>query len=344
MSASNTDSDARNDDQRIVVVGSTNQDLISNTNILPTLGETVMGDTFTTACGGKGANQAVAAASLGLVPVSMLCRVGDDIFGRNLLDNFRRVNVEFDEATTVLADTPSGVASITVDSKSGDNMIIVSPGANYAMTKDDVRKSLLEAKPAVVVVQLEIKPEVALEALKVGKEIGAITILNTAPAPEGWTLEDPGQEFYPHVDILIPNETELQKICQGMGSDTMTEEEMAKALLAKGVQSVLVTLGARGAMIVTNDGDSAETAVTLVDAPEDLPARNEPVQDTIGAGDAFCGALAAYLSMGVSLQQSAIFACGVASMSVRKVGAQTSYPTKADLPPCLQLESIQKAA
>jgi len=302
-----------------------------------------MGDTFTTACGGKGANQAVAAASLGFVPVSMLCRVGDDIFGKNLLDNFRRVGVEFDEESTVLSNTASGVASIVVDSKSGDNMIIVSPGANYELTKEDVRTTLQAMKPSVVVVQLEILPEVALEAMKVGKEIGATTVLNTAPAPEGWTLEDPGREFYPYVDILIPNETELQKLCKDT-PDCETEEEMAKSLLDKGVSTVLVTLGARGAMIVQkDDGGSGNTKVTLVDAPDDLPAREEPVKDTIGAGDAFCGALSTCLSMGMTLEQSATFACGVASMTVRKVGAQTSYPTQEELPDCLKMETLQKA-
>ena len=189
-----TSADAAGDDGRgnqlILVVGSANQDLISRTEILPTLGETVMGTDFATACGGKGANQAVAAASLRLAPVAMLCRVGDDPFGRELLDNFRRAGVAFD-ADTVLAGegaaarVPSGVASIVVDGTSGDNLIVVSPGANHRLTPEDVRGAVARAAPSQVLVQLEIPPPAAFEALRAGREAGATTLLNAAPAPEG---------------------------------------------------------------------------------------------------------------------------------------------------------------
>lgn len=322
----------------VMVVGSANQDLTSNTDVLPTIGETVMGNDFATACGGKGANQAVAAACLGLAPTAMVCRVGDDIFGTNLLSQFRRLSVQFDEENTVLKATPSGVASIVVDSKSGDNMIIVSPGANYKLTKEDVQSSIAKASPAQVIVQLEILPEVALEALKAGKACGATTVLNTAPAPESWTLEDPGMEFYPYIDILILNESELQKVCTGMKGD---EESLSRQLLDKGVgRAVIVTLGARGAMVTEKEDGTIET--TYADAPQDLPARNEPVKNTVGAGDSFCGALSAYLSTGMTLQEAACYACGVASMTVRKDGAQSSYPMYDELPPCLKLDSMKR--
>jgi ribokinase len=150
--------------------------------------------------------------------------------------------VDFDEESTVLSSTvqSSGVAAITVDTKSGDNMIIVTPGTNFLLTPTDVRESLeaqaQKTKLSVVLVQLEIVPEAALEALKVGRELGAITILNTAPAPEGYSLDD----FFPHVDILIPNETELRAISGGSPDDG--EEAMARTLLEKGVKKVLVTL------------------------------------------------------------------------------------------------------
>lgn len=324
---------------RVVVVGSANQDLISCTPTVPTLGETVMGKTFETSCGGKGANQAIAAALLNIAPISMVCRVGPDSFGADLLNNFRKAGVEFDESSSVSANEGdhTGVASIVVDTKSGDNMIIVTPGTNYALTPDQVRDAISSSKPAVVVVQLEIRPEAALEACRAGKEVGAITILNTAPAPTDWTLDD----FYPFVDILIPNETELRTI---FGSDESDEEAMARALLAKGVgQAVIVTLGARGAMIVAKDAD-AGVNVTMVNAPDELPCKNDPVKDTIGAGDAFCGSLSAYLSSGLSLAESAKKACGVASMSVRKMGAQSSYPTADDLPDCLRLSTTKTSA
>jgi ribokinase/non-canonical purine NTP pyrophosphatase (RdgB/HAM1 family) len=274
------------------------------------------------------------------VPVEMICRVGDDIFGQNLLSNFRKVGVEFDEEKTVLKDTPSGVASIVVDGKSGDNQIIVSPGANYKLTEQDVRDAIAKAVPAQVIVQLEILPKVALEALKAGKKNGAVTVLNTAPAPEGWTLEDPGMEFYPYIDILILNESELAKVAGGKEGED--EEGMARSLLDKGVgKAVIVTLGARGALIVEKN-ENGQIEVTTSKEPDDLPAKKEPVKNTVGAGDSFCGALASYWSTGLSLTEAATYACGVASMTVRKDGAQTSYPTYAELPDCLKLKDAKR--
>jgi ribokinase len=335
---SSTEIDKQNDKNLILVVGSANQDLTSTSDVLPTLGETIMGKDFAIACGGKGANQAVAAASLGMAPVAMVTRVGDDLFGRNLLNNFRRVGVDyFGEAETVLNATPSGVASIVVDAKSGDNQIIVTPGANYKLTQEDVRQKIMDIKPSQVLVQLEILPRVAFEALKAGKDVGATTIFNTAPAPEGWSLEEPEMQFYKYVDILILNETELEKVTSN-GKESGDEETLAKSLITKGVgNAVIVTLGARGAMIVEkNDQGGIETVI--VDAPEDLPARKLPVKNTVGAGDSFCGALAAYRSTGLSLADAARYACGVASMTVRKDGAQTSYPLYDELPDCLKLK------
>jgi non-canonical purine NTP pyrophosphatase (RdgB/HAM1 family) len=263
----------------------------------------------------------------------MVCNVGDDIFGQNLLTNFKKVGVQYDQETTILKGVPSGVASIVVDSKSGDNMIIVSPGANYCLKKEDVRKAVSEASPSQVIVQLEIIPEVALEALKAGKDAGALTMLNTAPAPEGWSLEDPGMEFYPYVDVLILNESELQKVCQGVEGN---EEALAKSLLPKIGRAVIVTLGSRGAMVMEKKGD--DITIDYADAPADLPARKEPVKNTVGAGDSFCGALSSYLSTGLTLAEAAGYACGIASMSVRKDGAQSSYPTYDELPDSLKLD------
>ncbi len=318
----------------ILVVGSANQDLVSYTGVLPALGETVMGKDFSTACGGKGANQAVAAASLSMAPVAMLCRVGDDLFGKNLLANFEKVGVDYFGDSVVDPSSPSGVASILVDEGSGDNMIVVSPGANYKLTTEDVQSTIAAKKPSQVLVQLEILPPVAYEALKAGKGTGATTILNTAPAPEGWSLDDPKLNFFEHIDILILNETELKKVANG--SDGDSEESLAKSLLDKVGVAVIVTLGARGAMVVEKSADGNPTT-TLVDAPSDLPARDLPVKNTVGAGDAFCGALAAYRSTGLSLTESSKLACGIASMSVRKDGAQTSYPLYEELPECLKL-------
>jgi len=329
--------------RRVVVVGSANQDLTAYTGQVPTMGQTVLGKSFETSCGGKGANQAVAAASLDICPVSMVCRVGSDSFGTDLLGNFQDIGVQYDASTTIVKTTGTGVAPIVVDTNSGDNMIIVIPGANFALTPEEVRKAILDLvdqgeAPAVVIAQLEILPETALEALKVGKEVGAITILNPAPAPEGWDLN----EFFPFADIIIPNETELQSLCGG--SSDADEEAMAKSLFEKGVgKAVVVTLGARGAMVVAKSEDDDTIEVTPVSAPEDLPCRNDPVEDTVGAGDSFCGALSVYLSAGLSLSEAAGKACGVASMSVRKRGAQTSYPKASELPECLRLPAMSSS-
>ncbi|KAL7559069.1 hypothetical protein ACA910_018421 [Epithemia clementina (nom. ined.)] len=323
--------------KRVAVVGSANQDLTSYTSTVPVLGETVMGSIFQSSCGGKGSNQARAAASLGITPVTMICRVGKDVFGENLLQDFRKAGVEWEEDKTVTDTTSSGVAAIVVDEKSGDNMIIVTPGANHALSPADVEKSLKSLKPAVVVVQLEITYEAALQALKTGQELGAITILNPAPAPND---KKALEEFYPYVDILIPNETELRTLC-GVSQDSDGDEEsLAKSLLKLGVRkSVICTLGARGAMIVekvSEDGQDAK--VQYADAPEDLPARQEPVKDTIGAGDAFCGSLSTYLTVdGMELKDAVVKACGFASMSVRRQGA--TYPKAHELPDSLRVDA-----
>lgn len=331
---------------RVVVVGSANQDLTSYTKTLPHLGETVMGETFETSCGGKGANQACAAASLAISPVSMICRVGEDVFGKDLLENFRNKGVQVNEKEAVLPKgkdgkpVSSGVASIVVDTNSGDNMIIVTPGANHELLAQDVETSLtnLPDPPSVVVVQLEILPEAALQALKMGKKLGAVTVFNPAPAPDTFSTD----EFYIFSDILVPNESELRKICgvteEACKEDKDFEEEAKKLLLERGVgQAVIVTLGARGAMVVEKQ-DQGETQTTFVNAPPNLPCKDDPVADTIGAGDAFCGALSTYLSAGIELKQAATLACGFASMSVRRQGA--SYPTADELPDCLQIDKF----
>lgn len=245
----------------------------------------------------------------------------------------------YNEEATVLKDTSSGVASIVVDQKSGDNMIIVSPGANFKLTKDDVRSAVEKASPSQVLVQLEVLPEVALEALRAGREVGALTVLNTAPAPDGWSLEDPGMEFYPNIDILILNESELRKLSLGMEGD---ESSLSKHLLEKGVgKAVIVTLGARGAMVTEKIADG-EIKTSHANAPDNLPCKDDPVKNTVGAGDAFCGALASYLATGMELADAAIYACGVASMTVRKDGAQESYPTYDELPDCLKPQNVKR--
>jgi len=328
-------------DGKVVIVGSINQDLKTYAPSLPAPGETILGSEFTTTAGGKGGNQAAAAASIGIVSedagVHMIGRVGEDAYGDALLTSLKSFGVNIDEKESKLAGEHTGIASIIVDSTSGQNTIVVAPGANFALTKEDVKSSLSDLlggsdRKDVVVLQLEIQPESALQSLQTASELGAITILNPAPAPEGWKLDD---KWFASIDVLIPNETELATLCGVTHSEDVKGEgevAMAKSLLEKGVrQAVIVTLGSRGAMIVTKDD------TIMISEPPENPAKLLPVEDAVGAGDAFCGSLAAYLSRGVELEKAASMACGVASTSVRKKGAQESYPSADEMPDCLKV-------
>lgn len=349
---------------KVIVVGSINQDLTTYAPSLPSPGQTILGTDFIVTAGGKGANQAVAASSIGVVDetqgVHMIGRVGDDDMGHSILSKLLSKGVKLNQSDSRAKGVHTGVASIIVDTTSGQNTIVVAPGANMHLGKEEVETSLMDLlsgsdggnrERAMVLVQLEIAPETALHALQSASKLGALTILNPAPAPKGWQLTN---EWYSSVDILIPNETELASLCGLSSSDFVTgegEEAMAKALLEKGVrQAVIVTLGARGAMIVkknevsrpsgTESDDGIQTR--MISEPIDLPCKSEPVVDAVGAGDAFCGALAAYLSRGIDLDNAACMSCGVASMSVRKRGAQESYPRADEVPDCLRLESVYR--
>jgi len=341
---------------KVIVVGSINQDLTTYASSLPSAGQTILGTDFVTTGGGKGANQAVAASKINIVDsqnnggVRMIGRVGNDAMGNNLLSSLQTNGVKMNIDEMKVDGQHTGVASINVDTNSGQNTIVVSPGANLALSSDDVQSSLANmCEKDVVLVQLEIKPEAALQALKSASSKGALTILNPAPAPKDWELTP---EWYSYIDVLIPNETELASLC-GLSNEEESvtgegEEAMARQLLDKGIRhAVIVTLGERGAMIVRrrckddSSTDSLQTQTIMISEPSDLPCKSQPVVDTVGAGDAFCGALSAYLSRGVELEKAASMACGVASMSVRKRGAQESYVSASDLPDCLKLESLK---
>mmetsp|Transcript_23047 Transcript_23047/g.49903 ORF Transcript_23047/g.49903 Transcript_23047/m.49903 type:complete len:641 (+) Transcript_23047:74-1996(+) len=366
--ASQKENPTADNNGKVIVVGSINQDLTTYATSLPTPGQTILGSDFITTAGGKGANQAVAASSIGVVDqtvggVHMIGRVGNDDMGRGLVSGLQSKGVKLNESETRVAGAHTGVASINVDLNTGQNTIVVAPGANLELSSDDVKSSLADLlsdgdkqRRDVVLVQLEIKPETALQTLTSASKLGALTILNPAPAPKGWELTE---DWYSSIDILIPNETELASLCGVSNSEDVTgegEEAMAKSLLERGVRhAVIVTLGARGAMIVrrkhyanvessSNAPDNSNIdnnlQTIMISEPSDLPCKFQPVVDAVGAGDAFCGALAAYLSRGIHLDQAASMACGVASMSVRKRGAQTSYPEAEDLPDCLRLDSV----
>ena len=298
----------------ICVVGACNLDLISYVPRLPSMGETLHGNRFHMGFGGKGANQAIMAAKLG-GEVTMVSKLGQDVFGENTLKNFKSwgVNTQHVHFTD---QAFSGVAPIAVDTE-GHNSIIVVTGANDLLTAEEVEA----ARPAIaassiLVCQLEIPLDINLTALRIAREEGVKTIFNPAPARS----EIP-QEFYQLSDIFCPNETETE-LLTGMSVQSIVEaESAAKMLIGRGAASVILTLGERGSLLVTD-------ATT-----EHVPVAPVKALDTTGAGDAFVGSLAFFLAAGKSLSDSIKRANRIAAVSVQSSGTQTSFPEAKDLPP-----------
>jgi inosine triphosphate pyrophosphatase len=447
------DHQSMQEEHSVVVIGSANYDMTVYTDTIPHMGETVLGGTFMTSCGGKGSNQAIACQSLSSSSSSfqklttttttttntntiMICSLGHDIFGQQLYDNLRKHHVvvypsydywnndkdNYDESShnnnssSMKNDryhhhdhhmTSSGVACITVDTNTGNNMIIVAPGTNQLLTPSMVRQQFVSIHPfpTILLVQLEIPYDTIYEVFQIVQEHNGrnhhitnhtktMTLCNPAPAPSNVNQYQQFAKSYPYIDILIPNEIELRTLyLYSIGiydhntttTTVPTEEEMAKHLLLKKKirYAVIVTLGERGAVIIerkipiknnhdddvdennTNrnvnhddhhDDDSSQIQVTYVTEPNDLPCKHEPIIDTIGAGDGFCGALASYLSKTnydhddtitktmttttnhhypTTLSYLCSLACGYASMSIRRRGA--SYPTYDEIPNCLRM-------
>ncbi|MFF8590645.1 ribokinase [Streptomyces sp. NPDC015220] len=295
-------------DYDLLVVGSANADLVIGVERRPGAGETVLGSDLAVHPGGKGANQAVAAARLG-ARTALLARVGDDAHGRLLLDSQRSAGV--DPAGVLVGGAPTGVALITVD-PSGDNSIVVSPGANWRLTAEDVRGAAgLVRSSRVVSAQLEIPLETVVEAAR-ALAPGSRFVLNPSPPREL------PQELLDACDPLIVNEHEAKVILGGDGAGD-DPEDWARALLARGPRSVVVTLGAEGALVASADG-SVRVPSVKVDAV-----------DTTGAGDAFTAALAWRLGAGESLAEAAAYAARVGAVAVTRRGAQESYPTAAEV-------------
>jgi len=291
----------------IVVVGSVNLDLVVGVERVPVVGETVLGGDLQRIPGGKGANQAVAAARLGR-RVAMIGRVGDDDAGVMLRTSLHLDGVD----TSWLIDTPgvpSGVALIAVQDD-GDNVIIVSPGANGRLVPADVTSSPALAQAAVVLVQAEIPMDCVVETARAA---AGIVIWNPAPAPaDGVPLE-----LLESVDVLVPNQTELARIC---GHDGPVDMDVAVGLCRDlPTAAVVVTLGADGALVVAG-GQSVHVPAPVV----------RPV-DTTAAGDAFCGALADRLVDGADLVTAVEWAVRVGAATTLRRGAQPSLPTPAEV-------------
>lgn len=306
---------------KVVVVGSLNMDLVVCAPRIPHPGETVIGGEFYTAAGGKGSNQAVAAARLG-AKVHMVGRVGQDELGAQLMETLEEAGVDHQ---FVVQDPGSstGVALITV-ADSGQNSIVVAPGSNMRLSPDDVdaaRGAIGEAD--ILLVQLETPLETVTRALQIARAKGVKTILNPAPAR---TLP---RETFGLVDVLIPNETETA-VLTGLSVGTQTEAKTAGVALRKqGVKTVVMTLGERGA-IYADAGD--------VDA---LSAYEVKAVDTTAAGDAFVGAFAVATAEGKSLSEAVRWGNAAGALAVTKRGAQPSLPDRGALEEILALGTIK---
>lgn len=296
---------------KITVVGSANIDLVVRTPRMPVKGETILGGPFFSGCGGKGANQAVGAARLG-GDVTIVARLGQDQFGDTAADNFRQEGIRLD-CVFRSAEAHTGIASILVDG-AGENLIVVASGANAELSPADVEVSADAIVAAdVVLVQLESPMATVRRAVEIAHQAGVTVLLNPAP---GQPLAD---ALLRQVDVLTPNQIEAQ-IITGLAAGTPAEAEIAaRALLEKGVGTVIITLGAAGALVVTAGG------------AEHVPGFTVDVVDTTGAGDAFSGALAVALSVRQPLAQAVTFANAVAALQVTRQGAAAAMPRRAEV-------------
>lgn len=296
---------------KMLVVGSANMDLVIRCDRFPDPGETIFGSTFATFPGGKGANQAVCCAKLG-GDVAFMGRMGKDIFCDRLSENMRQEGVGL-EHLLIDPTEPTGTALITVD-HSGQNEIIVVSGSNMRLRPEDVlRHRAAFAEAAIVLLQLEIPLDTVMQAAALARQNDALVVLNPAPAcqlPE---------ELFRMVDYITPNESEASLLTGVPVTDPASAEQAGRALLKRGVQNVIITLGAAGCLLV----NPRQTRI--------FPARRVQAIDTTAAGDAFNGALAYALAEGSTLEGALAFANTVAAYAVTKLGAQSSLPTKKEL-------------
>lgn len=301
----------------IIVVGSSNTDMIIKLDRLPRPGETILGGKFVTVAGGKGANQAVGAARAG-GQVTFIARVGQDMFGEQAIAGFvkNRINVDY-----VFRDrtAPSGVALICV-AKDGENSIAVAGGANGRLSSADVKKAgKVFAGASVLVMQLETPLKTLQTAAELAIKAGVRVILNPAPA---CPLPD---SLLRRVSILTPNETEVELLTGIKVKNDASAEKASAKLLARGVETVILTLGSRGAFIADDNRSHL------------VPGFKVKAVDTTGAGDIFNGALAVALAEDQPLDHAVLFANAAAAISVTRLGAQPSAPSRQEIKKLLRM-------
>jgi len=292
---------------RVCVIGSANMDMVVRAQKLPAPGETVVGGSFHTSPGGKGANQAVAAARMG-ARVTMVGRLGADASGTELRKVLSREGVDLTAVRTA-AGVPTGVALITVDEESGENTIVGVGGANLLVSPEDVRDVAgLIRSAEVLLMQLEVPVETVEAATSLARAAGRMVILNAAPA------QPLPESLLSSLDVLIVNETEAAAIAGAESADD--PEQLAETLRGKGPAAVVLTLGGRGAIVAEQSGTTV------------VPSIKVAATDTVGAGDAFCGTLAAMRAEGKSLAQAVRIGCIAGALATTKPGAISSLPTR----------------
>jgi ribokinase len=292
----------------VLVAGAINTDLVARVPRAPEAGETITGSTFNIFGGGKGANQALAAARSGAA-TAILGALGEDDFGRQRIADLRWEGIDV-SAVAIRADAPSGVTLITVEERSGQNRIAYVPGATLTITPDEARNAVDSIRPTVFLATLELPPESLGSAIRAARAAGASVLLNATPEPER------GNQFLADVDCLIVNEPEAAAL---LGSDPGTDWlAVAEQLRSSGPKWVIVTLGSEGA-VATFDGRQVRVTVPEI-----------KVTDTTGAGDALCGAFAAAISAGLPPEEALRRGVAAGSAACTIEGAQRSMP-RADL-------------
>ena len=303
----------------VMVLGSVNADITAYGDALPRIGETVLGKSYEVELGGKGANQAAAAARLG-AKVEFVGRVGRDAFGKLALDRLGAFGVST-KHTTKDATHPTGIAIIGVDAQ-GRNAITVVPGANMRIGEAQLQRGLpLLAHAKVLMLQLEIPIETCLAAARAARERGVIVVLDPAPAPTAPLPE----ELYGLIDVITPNETEAEVLLGRLPRTLADARRAARELVARGTRAAVVTLGARGAYV------AAEGTGTWMKMDALLPSFEVIPVSTVAAGDCFNAGLAVALCEGKDLREAARFACACAALSVTKPGSAASAPSREEV-------------